>query len=477
VAEKYSGYLALSPEKTTCPTLSFLLKKILYIVKSPENPSIPLKFLQNLSPHTEQKSSKMIVTDSNKLEAGVIDFVYVCRKQPFAVTCSPYLPKTPDNYVDLDLVLKMNIPIKNIQCTRQNYAGQNIRIVGQISQTIQCVVAGKALGAAHLKAKVVRDLSRLFHADCVAGQQLYDKLLDPSSLNTSKGVKNKSNKGISTTSKQLSGTTDIYTNVSAVIDNDKCDDDTLEDSTCDASYDDELTQYLAMMPDDARAQAVEDYPELARCIKQTVDRNKNTSQEDDLLQFFALQTKDYRAQAEEDYPELKTILQSEKSLSQPSSSDPVLAAIARQGIGPTDAYIMAINVNPQSHTISSMPATDHMIRQPMVDTIPSDLSYHSTSASDLRNDPTQEVSDESLPHLMTQHGYPDDLDSLQASHGYCDSGHLPDPDQVSLHSDNAEYFCRLCQQSDQPDIITFNHDLLDPSCPSMEYDDSFEEED
>jgi hypothetical protein len=359
--------------------------------------------------------------------------------------------------VDLDLVLK------------------NIRIVGQISQTIQCVVAGKAHGAAHLRAKVVRDLGKLFQADCLAGQQLYDKLLDPSSLNTSKGVKYRSSTGIST-SKQLTGTNDIYTNVSAVIANDTCDDDDL-DSACDASFDENLTNYLATMTDDARAQAVEDYPELARHIKQTVDSTSNTSQEDDLQQFFALQTKDYRAQAVEDYPELKSILQPDESLDQPSSSDPVLAAIARQGIGPTDAYIMAINVNTQSHTISSMPATDHMIRQPMVDTIPSDLSCHSTFASDLRNGPTQELSDESLSPLMTQHGYPDDLDSLQASHGYCDSGPLPDPDQVSLHSDTAEYFCRLCQQSDQPDIITFSHDLLDPSCPSMEYDDSFEEED
>lgn len=399
----------------------------------------------------------------------------MCRKQPFAVTCSPYLPKTPDNYVDLDLVLKMNIPMKNIQCTRQNYAGQNIRIVGQISQTIQCVDAGKAHGAAHLRAKVVRDLGKLFQADCLAGQQLYDKLLDPSSLNTSKGVKYRSNMNIST-SRQLSGTKDIYTNVSAIIANETCDDDL--DSACDASVDENLTNYLATMTDDARAQAVEDYPELARHIKHTVDSTSNTSQEDDMLQFFALQTKDYRAQAVEDYPELKSILQPDESLDQPSSSDPVLAAIARQGIGPTDVYVMAINVNPQSHTIS-MPATDHMMRQTMVDTIPSDLSCHSTSVSDLRNGPALEVSDETLPHLMTQpqHGYPDDLDSLQASHGYCDSGPLPDPDQVSLNSETAEFFCRLCQQSDQPDIITFSHDLLDPSCPSMEYDDSFEEED
>jgi hypothetical protein len=245
------------------------------------------------------------------------------------------------------------------------------------------VVAGKALGTAHPRAKVFRDLSKLFHADCVAGQQLYDKLLDPSSLNTSKGSKSRSNMNIST-SKQHTGTKDVYTNISAVIANETCDDALDDSASDDASTDGELTQFLAKMSDDARAQAVDDYPELARCIKQTVDRTNNTSQEDDLLQFFDLQTKDYKAQAIEDYPELKTILQPDESLHHPSSPDPVLAAIARKGIGPTDAYIMSINASSQTHNISSMPATNYQLRQPMVDTTPSVLSYLSTSTSDLR---------------------------------------------------------------------------------------------
>ena len=100
----------------------------------------------------------MIVTDSTPLEAGIKDFIFVCKKQPFAITCSPYLPKIAENYVDLDLVLKLNIPLKNIQCTRLSYAGQFTRIVGQISQTVQCVVSGKMIGTSHLKAKVVHDL-------------------------------------------------------------------------------------------------------------------------------------------------------------------------------------------------------------------------------------------------------------------------------------------------------------------------------
>ena len=43
-------------------------------------------------------------------------------------------------------------------------------------------------------------------------------------------------------------------------------------------------------------------------------------------------------------------------------------------------------------------------------------------------------------------------------------------DRDSLYSDTAEFFCRLCSVSNQPDIVTFSHNLLDPSCPSMDDD-------
>jgi hypothetical protein len=411
----------------------------------------------------------MILTDSTQLEAGVTDFIYVCKKQPFAITCSPYLPKISENYVDLDMVLKMNIPMKNIQCTRLHYAGQNSRIVGQISQTIQCVVAGKTHGTAHLKAKVVRDLNKLFHADCVAGQLLYKKLMDPTS-NYKEVNPRAHNRDSQTISKQNSGSQDIYTNISTVIANDTSDDDS-ENSASNTSHDDELGKFLALQTDEARAQAVEDYPELARCLEHYVDRNSNTTPEDELKKFFALQSEDYREQAMYDYPEIATILQPDENKHQLSTPDPVLAAIARQGIGTTDAHIMSINAYNQPHMPSSMAATNYNTRQTLVDP----TACSSTYASNLGNDSSAMLPDDSLTNLMTKHGYPDDdRQDLMFGPGYHDYAPEPDLDQVSLHSDTAEYFCRLCQKSDQPDIVTFSHNLLDPSCPSMEDDEPFD---
>ena len=399
-----------------------------------------------------------------------MDFVYVCKKQPFAITCSPYLPKIKENYVDMDLVLRMNIPIKNIQCTRINFAGQFTRIVGQISQTVQCVVSGKTKGTAHLKAKVVRDLSKLFHADCLAGQHLYNKLMDPTSPTTME-INKSTSKHVMTT-----GRNDTYTNISTILVNETRHDD-LEDNASNDSQDTEpeLVNFLASMTEDARAQAVSDYPELASHIKQGI-KTENPSTEDDLVSFLATQTEEFRSQAAEDYPELAAIIHPVQSSNTHSSPvDPVLAIIARQGIGPTDAYIMAANTQPN---LPIMPKPVLNTRLDNGKSTVSALSCSSTFVSDLENFPPEQ--NDSLTNLITEHGYRDQgipLQHLAASHGYHDSFASPDCDQASMHSDDAEYFCRLCKASGQPNTVTYSHNLLDPACPSMDYDDPFEEED
>ena len=83
-----------------------------------------------------------IITDSVQVKGGA-DYTFVCRKIPFAVTCSTDLAPGAYNYIDLDLVNKMRIPLHNIKVTRMCLHGQDVRVVGAISQTVQCVSQGK----------------------------------------------------------------------------------------------------------------------------------------------------------------------------------------------------------------------------------------------------------------------------------------------------------------------------------------------
>ena len=79
--------------------------------------------------------------------------------------------------IDLELVNKMKIPLKNIRVTRMSVQGHNLRCVGVVSQTIQCVVNGKVSGTIHLYAKVVRDLYNAINTDCLASRRTFSRLM------------------------------------------------------------------------------------------------------------------------------------------------------------------------------------------------------------------------------------------------------------------------------------------------------------
>ena len=116
-----------------------------------------------------------IITDKVPVKGGA-DFTFMCSKIPFAVSCTKNLPHGAYNYIDLDLINSMNIPLLNIKVTRMSILGRDVRAVGSISQTVQCVHKGKVQGTVHLEAKVVRNLFSLFNVDCIASKKTFTRL-------------------------------------------------------------------------------------------------------------------------------------------------------------------------------------------------------------------------------------------------------------------------------------------------------------
>ena len=116
-----------------------------------------------------------INTDKVTIEDGA-DFTFVCRKIPFAITCSNSHQEYT-NLIDLDLVNKMKIPLRNIKVTRMSLLGHDVRAVGRIKQTVQCVKNGRVQGNIHLEGKVVRDLFSLLNVDCLASAKTYERLM------------------------------------------------------------------------------------------------------------------------------------------------------------------------------------------------------------------------------------------------------------------------------------------------------------
>ena len=117
----------------------------------------------------------VISTDKVIVENGS-DFTFVCKKIPFAISCSN-LHQGDTNLIDLDLVNKMKIPLRNIKVTRMSVLGHDVRAVGRIKQTVQCVKNGRVKGNIHLEGKVVRDLFSLLDVDCLASSKTYERLM------------------------------------------------------------------------------------------------------------------------------------------------------------------------------------------------------------------------------------------------------------------------------------------------------------
>ena len=117
-----------------------------------------------------------IITDKVEVQNGA-DFTFMCSKVPFAVTCSKTFHHGAYNIIDLDLVNKMKIPLQRIKVTRMQFMGENMRSVGFIDQTIQCVHQGRVQGTVHLSARVVRNLFDTFNVDCVASAKTYERLM------------------------------------------------------------------------------------------------------------------------------------------------------------------------------------------------------------------------------------------------------------------------------------------------------------
>ena len=116
------------------------------------------------------------ITDSVQVKGGT-DFTFVCSKIPFAVSCSSDLPHQEHNLIDLDLVIKMKIPLKNIKVSRLHLLGRSVRAVGFVNQTEQCVHNGKISGTINLQAKVVRNLYEMFDVDCITSAKTYERLV------------------------------------------------------------------------------------------------------------------------------------------------------------------------------------------------------------------------------------------------------------------------------------------------------------
>jgi hypothetical protein len=108
---------------------------------------------------------------------GDKEFVVACKGRPFSILTTPLLPVPTVTYLDYNLVRDLNLRMSSLQCRKLFYGGEKLRILGQISTTVQCIINGSPLGNIQMKCHVVEDLKKYFNTHGIAGEKLSKKLL------------------------------------------------------------------------------------------------------------------------------------------------------------------------------------------------------------------------------------------------------------------------------------------------------------
>ena len=104
------------------------------------------------------------------------EFIFCVKGRPFPCLVSPYLPTPTASLIDYNLVRDLGLKMTDLKCEKFSYGGFKMRILGKVSQSVQCIHNGVSSGYFHIKANVVKDLEKNFDTECVAGTKMAAQL-------------------------------------------------------------------------------------------------------------------------------------------------------------------------------------------------------------------------------------------------------------------------------------------------------------
>ena len=108
------------------------------------------------------------------------EFIFCVKGRPFPCLVSPYLPTPTASLIDYNLVRDLGLKMTDLKCEKFSYGGFKMRILGKVSQSVQCIHNGVSSGYFHIKANVVKDLEKNFDTECVAGIKMAAQLREDS---------------------------------------------------------------------------------------------------------------------------------------------------------------------------------------------------------------------------------------------------------------------------------------------------------
>ena len=113
--------------------------------------------------------------------------------------------------MDHNLVKELGLKISDLQCKKYFYCGEQLRLLGTVSTTVQCVMDGFVCSSFQFRANVIEHLSTNFGVHSIAGMKL-TKMLQLAAVNkndhhcTSSGAPSPALKSLPSTPKKVTPT-------------------------------------------------------------------------------------------------------------------------------------------------------------------------------------------------------------------------------------------------------------------------------
>jgi len=163
--------------------------------------------------------NKIPSTTSYKYGNNDVEYVLCSRGRPFVTLVSPNKPTPTSTLMDHNLVKELGLKISDLQCKKYFYCGEQLRLLGTVSTTVQCVMDGFVCSSFQFRANVIEHLSTNFGVHSIAGMKL-TKMLQPMAVNknghhcTSSGAPSPAPKSLPSTPKKVSTTPPMCRTVS-----------------------------------------------------------------------------------------------------------------------------------------------------------------------------------------------------------------------------------------------------------------------
>ena len=107
---------------------------------------------------------------------GEEQHVFTCRGRPFVALISPQITTLPFTIIDYDFIKSVGLELTDVQCRPFRYDGHKMRILGQVSTTIQCVQDGMITKDFRFEALVASDLYGLLDSHCVIVDKMKERI-------------------------------------------------------------------------------------------------------------------------------------------------------------------------------------------------------------------------------------------------------------------------------------------------------------